>query len=124
MRLIASLCLIAVVGCASADDVAAPETTSTTTTMPDLPGGLAATTYQEIVADAADRASVDEGGVELTSIDQQDFPDTALGCPEEGRFYAQVITPGFRVLVSAAGVEYDYRVAESDGTFRLCEVPE
>jgi hypothetical protein len=30
-----------------------------------------------------------------------DWPDTALGCPEPGRAYAQVITPGYRVVVQA-----------------------
>lgn len=124
MRAIAAICLIALVGCGSADDGAATDETSTTTTIPDLPDGLSATTYRDIVGDAAGRAGLQERDVELVSIAEEEFSDTSLGCPEEGQMYAQVITPGFRVLVSALGVEYDYRVAESDGAFRLCETPE
>jgi hypothetical protein len=123
MRLVAAICLIAVVGCGSADNGAAPGDTSTTTTIPDLPEGLSTTTYRGIVADAADRAGVEETEVDLVSIEDEQFSDMSLGCPEEGQMYAQVITSGFRVLVSAAGVEYDYRLAEGDEGYRLCEPP-
>lgn len=123
MRLIAAMCLVTLVGCGSADDGAAPDPTSPTTTVPNLPEGLSTTTYQEIVRDAADRAGVDEVEVELVSVSAEEFSDSSLGCPEEGRMYAQVITPGFRVLVSAGGDEYDYRTAQDDDGFRHCENP-
>lgn len=31
------------------------------------------------------------------------WPNTALGCPKPGKFYAQVITPGFRFVFSVQG---------------------
>ena len=38
--------------------------------------------------------------VELEAID---WPDSSLGCPVDGEFYAQVITPGFRIVVEVDG---------------------
>lgn len=121
MRLFAAIGLVVLVGCGAGDETTEPD--EMTTTVPDLPGGLETGTFLDIVSDAGDRAGVPETDVELVSIEMEEFNDASLGCPEEGQMYAQVITPGFRVLVSAAGVEYDYRVAEGDDSFRLCEVP-
>jgi hypothetical protein len=92
-----------------------------TTTTPDLPFGLSQAAYQGLVADAADRAGVSESQVEVVSIEAREFNDASLGCPEEGVFYAQVITPGFRVVVSAAGEAYDYRIGQDSLQFRHCE---
>ena len=35
----------------------------------------------------------------LIAFEPMDWPDTSLGCPEPGKFYAQVITPGFRLVL-------------------------
>lgn len=48
----------------------------------------------------------------------RDFSDASLGCPQPGTAYAQVITPGFQVLVEADGRRFDVRVAGSTG--RIC----
>jgi len=45
----------------------------------------------------------------------RDFPDASLGCPQPGMAYAQVITPGFQVLVEADGRRFDVRVAGTVG---------
>lgn len=48
----------------------------------------------------------------------RDFPDASLDCPEPGMLYAQVITPGSRVIVEAEGRRFDVRVAGTRG--RIC----
>ncbi|MBC7813302.1 MAG: hypothetical protein H7175_19240 [Burkholderiales bacterium] len=50
----------------------------------------------------------------------QEFPDASLGCAQEGEMYAQVITPGYQVLVTFQGVIYDYRVAQDASNVVLC----
>ena len=35
---------------------------------------------------------------QLIVFEPVDWPDTSLGCPEPGKVYAQVITPGFRLV--------------------------
>ncbi len=36
------------------------------------------------------------------------WPDTSLGCPQKGMMYAQVITPGFRVVLAVNDQDYEY----------------
>ena len=34
------------------------------------------------------------------------WPNAALGCPEPGRMYVQVLTPGYQIKLTHAGTEY------------------
>lgn len=45
--------------------------------------------------------------ITITSVEGVDWPDTSLGCPVEGMFYAQVITPGYRVTVEHEGQSFE-----------------
>lgn len=74
----------------------------------------------QIVADAARRAGVDVAQVSVTSGEFVEWPDGALGCPQPGASYLQVVTPGYRVQIQAGANGYDYR-ADDKGYFFLCE---
>lgn len=56
----------------------------------------------------------------VISSEARDFPDASLGCPQPGMAYAQVITPGHRILVEADGRRFDVRVAGNLG--RVCHL--
>lgn len=65
------------------------------------------------------------GGVDLnlmTLLDFQkiDFNDASLGCKEPNKNYAQVITPGYKVILLFEEKEYDYR-SDAQGNFKLCK---
>ena len=51
---------------------------------------------------------------EVTVLDVMpvDWPDTSLGCPQEGQMYAAVITPGYRFFLEAGGEEYEVHTDE------------
>ena len=49
---------------------------------------------------------------------RQDFPSPALGCPQPGLRYPQVITNGYQITLEYNGVTYDYR-GRGDSVF-LC----
>lgn len=83
-------------------------------TGPAPPSGPAAIALQA-VADALDIPPTD---AHVVSTEARDFPDASLGCPQPGMAYAQVITPGHRVLVEADGRRFDVRVAGNHG--RIC----
>lgn len=51
----------------------------------------------------------------------REFHDTSLGCPDPGEAYAQVITPGYQVLITYQGMEYDFRVSEGAENVILCD---
>jgi len=61
---------------------------------------------------------VDAQAVAVISIEAVEFPDSGLGCPEPGMSYQQVITPGHRALVEAAGRRFDIRISGGHG--RIC----
>ena len=57
---------------------------------------------------AALEAGIDQGDVQILSFTQREWPSTALGCPKPGFSYAQVVTPGYEILLRADGKEYEY----------------
>ena len=60
--------------------------------------------------------------VTLERIEEIDWPDASLGCPEPGRMYAQVITPGYRVVLRASGQEHVVH-ADQSGRVVYCRNP-
>lgn len=58
------------------------------------------------VDDLAARSGTDI--IEIVSVEPVDWPDACLGLARPDEACAQVITPGLRVLLSAAGRQYEY----------------
>jgi hypothetical protein len=58
--------------------------------------------------DLARRLEISVSEISLISVEAVDWPDTSLGCPQPGMMYAQVITPGFRVILAAKDRTYEY----------------
>ncbi|MCY4113678.1 MAG: hypothetical protein OXG33_07055 [Chloroflexi bacterium] len=49
---------------------------------------------------------VGEGSYTLVSSEAMDWSDASLGCPKEGFGYAQVITPGYKLVFDLAGTSH------------------
>lgn len=60
------------------------------------------------VADAAERSGVPAGDVRIVRVEPRQWPDSGLGCPRAGMGYAQVITPGYLVVLEADGRSLEY----------------
>ncbi len=71
-------------------------------------------------ADLADRTGIDKEQITVVSVKAVDWPDASLGCPEPGMFYAQVITPGYKVVLSHDGERYEYHTDRSSRVV-LCQ---
>lgn len=69
-------------------------------------------TPEDLVARAkahlANRLGIDQAAITLIRLEQVDWPDTSLGNPQPGMVYAQVVTPGYRLLFQAEGQTYEY----------------
>jgi hypothetical protein len=63
-------------------------------------------------ADLARRLGVSEGEVKEVSVEDTEFPDMALGAGTDGEMSGQMMTPGWRIRLSAGGGAHEYR---SDG---------
>lgn len=64
--------------------------------------------------DLASRVGVDVEDVQIMEFEAVQWPDSSLGCPEPGKMYLQVITPGYRVVLQAAGQTYEYHTNRGD----------
>ena len=71
-------------------------------------------------ADLSARLDADVREIALLSVEAVQWRDTSLGCPQPGMMYAQVITPGYRLVLETAGATYRYH-ADQDKTVVLCE---
>jgi hypothetical protein len=69
--------------------------------------------------DLAERLDVPVREIQMVSADYVEWPDASLGCPQPGMMYAQVITPGYRIILSASGQNYEYHTSLRGVT--LCE---
>jgi len=59
------------------------------------------------VAELAQWLAVDHKLITVLSVEAVEWPDASLGAPEPGKMYAQVITPGYRVVLEADGKMYE-----------------
>ncbi len=58
--------------------------------------------------DLAQRLDLSPWEISVTSIQAVEWSDASLGCPQPGMAYAQVITPGFLIVLEASGQTYEY----------------
>jgi hypothetical protein len=75
---------------------------------------------QSIRNDAGQRQGIDPGNVQITASQSVDWNDASLGCPQHQVAYAQVITPGFLIVVDAGGNRLSYHT-DAGGRFVVCE---
>ena len=71
------------------------------------------------IEDLAKRMNVPTENVEVVETKQVEWPDGAIGCPEDGISYTQAIVEGAQVLLTSDGRLYDYH-AGSEGQVFLC----
>jgi len=70
--------------------------------------------------DLAARLKISPENVQVVSVQAMDWSDTSLGCPQPGMFYAQVITLGYRIVLSAEGNPVEYH-ADKKGRVVTCK---
>ena len=72
--------------------------------------------------DLAQKLKVPIEEIREVSVEAMEWPDTSLGCPQPGLMYAQMITPGFKVVLAAKDktVEYEYHT-DSGRRVVLCD---
>lgn len=73
--------------------------------------GLGADMLLALRTDAARRAGAAESAVKIASVQPVTWPDASIGCPQPGMAYAQLLVPGWRVVLEAGGRRWDYHAA-------------
>lgn len=109
--LVAAVLLVAATACGANGEEAAPATGSDSPVSETIPEAIE-TAARKLLADELDVA---EGGFKLESSEKVEWPDASLGCPQEGYAYAQVVTPGYKLVFKNADKSYAVHT-NSDGT--------
>jgi hypothetical protein len=68
-----------------------------------------------VIADLAQRLGVAEEEIAVKSLEATEWPDASLGCPQPGVMYAQMITPGYRVILEVDGQVYEVHTDGGQG---------
>jgi hypothetical protein len=55
-------------------------------------------------------------------MERREWSDSALGCPEPGRLYTPVMTPGWLIEVRSGGKAFEYHT-DNGTSFVLCGQP-
>lgn len=67
---------------------------------------------------AAAQLKIAADTVLVRQIEPVTWPDASLGCPQEGYLYAQVLTPGYKVMIKASDATYELHLdANGNGGF-------
>lgn len=101
-----------------------PSASPLTSPLPDPETGAWANAPQAALrarADLAERLRVPQNAIELASVEQVDWPDACLGIHLPDVMCAQVISPGYRVILQTKGTSYEYHTNLSGEVVRLVE---
>jgi hypothetical protein len=78
---------------------------------PPVPAGSEAA-LAAAIADLSAQTGVPADQITVDTVEPMEWPDASLGCPQEGMMYAQVITPGFLIVLTAQGQTYEYHTGQ------------
>lgn len=102
---------------AGTPDVSTPAASTPAVEIP----AVARPAVEMVIAQASTESGVPADQIEVVQVEPREWPDSSLGCPEAGGFYAQVITPGYLIRVTAGGEEREYHTDATGETVTLCQ---
>ena len=71
--------------------------------------------------DLVQTAGADSDEITLVTAEEVEWGDTGLGCPHPDEMYAQMITPGYFIVLESGGNTYDYHTgADPEGPLVQC----
>jgi hypothetical protein len=85
------------------------------------PGGSPTELIERAKAEVAGLARSSAENVQVVSVEAVDWSDSSLGCPKAGMMYAQVITPGYKIVLESGGNTYEFHTTRnSEGPLVRC----
>jgi hypothetical protein len=84
------------------------------------PGATPDAMLAEARARLAAHLGVKEDALAVQSTEAKQWPDGAIGCPQAGMMYPQIVTPGYLIVFSHNGTSYDVHTGRED-VFILCQ---
>jgi hypothetical protein len=74
-----------------------------------------------VLAALVQQFGLDTANLQLVSAEEQEWPTPALGCPQDGAMYAQVITPGYKITFTDGTKTYAVHTDETGDQALLCD---
>ena len=74
---------------------------------------------QDMIQELSERQQVSPDAITIVSFEEVVWRDSSLGCPQPGMQYLQVLTDGFKVVMTIDGERFDYHAGGNN--FILCE---
>jgi hypothetical protein len=71
------------------------------------------------VNNLAQSVGVDVNQIKVVNFEQVEWPDACLGLPQPDEVCAQVVTPGFLVVLEVNGAQYEVRTDQTGAIVRL-----
>jgi hypothetical protein len=103
-----------------------PVATAAASAVPSQGGGTSVAPPSELVGAAqvqlALHLKVSPAALSLQSANAQEWPDGALGCPQDGQVYPQVVTPGFLLIFTdaAQSAQHEIHTGSTAAQMLLC----
>lgn len=101
---------------ASAVTVAPAPTPVPTEAAPDMIGPAA-----QVMASLVQQLGLDGANLQYVGAEEQQWPTPALGCPQKGMMYTQVITPGYKITFTDGTTTYDVHTNQTGDQAVLCQ---
>ena len=70
--------------------------------------------------DAAQRFNATPESFQIEDLESRQWPDRSLGCPRQGVLYAQILTPGYLIVLSSGSRRFEYH-ADDRGMAVFCQ---
>lgn len=77
----------------------------------------------QAIEDLAQRLNVTPEQIEVVEIQTVTWPDASLGCPQSGMMYTQIVTQGYRIMLTVEDKTYEYHT-DTQQQVIYCETPE
>ena len=116
MVFVAAVLLVAATACGANGEEAAPAAGSGTPASEAVPNDIESAARKLL----ADELDVAEGGFKLENSEKVEWPDASLGCPQEGYAYAQVVTPGYKLVFKNADKLYPVHTNADGSQMVVC----
>lgn len=72
----------------------------------------------------AEQLQVDPSTIEVVSVEEVEWPDACLGVQSPDIMCAQVITPGYLIILEADGEQYEYHTNLNGSSIQVVEKPQ
>ena len=120
--LIVSILILLTTACAReaapTEEAIEPSDPPTSTPAPTEPGSeeiQLGPIEEAVIKQLAENLGLEEGDITVVSSEETEFGDACLGVVMEGVMCAQVVTPGWVIVLEADGSQYEYHTSE-DGS--------